>query len=153
MATPNDIDTLVNLRFDYFAAEQWEVSPAQREAIEASLRAYYTEQLNRNFFAALVEDGGEIVSTAFLAVFVRPANMAFPTGKIGTVMNVLTYPAHRRKGYAAAAVRALIDIAREQNLSYIELLSSAAGRPLYQKLGFVETARDEHLTEMKFMLV
>ena len=149
MASANDIDTLVNVRFDYFAAEHWEVSPAQREAIEASLRAYYAQALNRDFFAAFVQEGGQIVSVAFLAITARPANLSFPTGKTGTIMNVLTYPEYRKMGYATHALNALIREARKQNLSYIELSSSESGKALYQKLGFVAASEHEHFTKMK----
>ena len=153
MVSLNDIDTLVKVRFDYFTAENWELSLEQQDIIEACLRKYYSEHLNTDFFADFAEDSHEIVSVAFLAISARPANLSFPTGKIGTILNVLTYPEHRRKGYATCTMNALMDEARRQDLSYIELSSSESGKLLYQKLGFVESLKSEHFTEMKLSLL
>ena len=153
MASLDDIDTLVEARFAYFAAEGWEVSPAQQERIEANLCAYYLAHMNVDFFAAFVEEQGEVASVAFLAVSARPANPSFPTGKVGMILNVLTYAKHRRKGYATQAMEALIGEARNQNLSYIELSASPAGRPLYERLGFVKALKSEHFTDMKLSLL
>ena len=153
LASLNDIDILVKVRFDYFDAENWEVSFKQRKAIEASLRKYYSKYLNVDFFAALVEIDSKIASVAFLAISNRPANLSFPTGKIGTILNVLTYPEYRKKGYATTTMNALICEARNQNLSYIELSSSESGKSLYKKLGFIESVKSEHFTEMKLSLL
>jgi len=153
MASLNDIDTLVKARFDYFAAENWQVSLEQREAIETNLREYYSKYLNTGFFATLAEEDGEITSVAFLAISTRPANLSFPTGKIGTILNVLTYPEYRKRGYATSTMGALIFEARNQNVSYIELLSSESGKSLYQKLGFVESVKSEHFIDMKLSLL
>jgi ribosomal protein S18 acetylase RimI-like enzyme len=153
MAGISDLETLIKVRFDYFDAEQWEVSPEQRITIEGNLRQYYENNLNANFTAAFVECDGEIASVAFLAVSEMPANIvAFPTGKKGTILNVLTYPEHRRKGYATSAVQLLIEEAKKKNLSFIELSASESGKPLYQKLGFAERIKSEHFTDMKLSL-
>lgn len=152
MASPHDIDKLVSVRFDYFAAEGWEISREQREVIETNLRQYFANYLNTDFFAALVEVDGTIAAVAFLAISAKPANLSFPTGKTGTVLNVLTYPEHRKRGYATRAMQALIDEARRQNLSYIELTASESGKPLYQKLGFELSKPYPHFTDMKLPL-
>ena len=153
MATSDDIDRLVQVRFDYFAAENWEVSPEKHRMIETSLRRYYSNHLNTGFFAFFVEMGGELASVAFLAISEKPANLSFSTGRIGTVYNVLTYPGHRRKGYATGVMNALIREAEKQNLSYLELFASEAGKPLYQKLGFREPSRPDPHTEMRLPLL
>ena len=152
MASSADIDLLVKVRFDYFAAEKWEVSPEQKAIIESSLRRYYPAHLGRDFFAAFMEADGDIASVAFLAVAEMPANLGTPTGKYGTVLNVHTYLGYRRKGYAAAALNAIIDIAKEQNLSYVGLSASEAGKLLYEKLGFREP-EPSHFTEMRLSLI
>ena len=67
------------------------------------------------------------------------------------VLNVFTYPEYRKKGVATELLKRLIDEAGKQNLSYIELSASEAGRPLYEKLGFKEL--QSKYTEMKLQLV
>lgn len=154
MAASADLEDLVKIRFAYFEAENFSISPAQREQLTAQLGPYFETHLNRDFFAALAEDDGTIAASAFLAVAEKPANPKFPTGKTGTVLNVFTYPAYRRRGYATAAMKALMDVAKQQDLSYIELSASRSGKPLYQKLGFEERDLTKVLTtEMRLALV
>lgn len=154
MATINDAVTLVKVRFDYFTAEKWKLTDGQRASIRSQLRQYYSKHLNHDFFAAFVEDdSGNIISTAFLAISEVPANLSFPTGRTGMILNVLTYPGYRRMGYATKAMDMLIDEAKRQNLSYIELSASELGKPLYEKLGFHEPEPSAHFTKMKLSLL
>lgn len=95
--------------------------------------------MNLDFYAALVEDDGRIVSSAFLVISEMPANTHCPTGKYGKILNVHTFEQYRRKGYAAAAMNLLIEEAKRQDLSYIELSASEMGKALYEKLGFKES--------------
>lgn len=153
MATYEDIDRLIKLRFDYFAAERWEYTDNIGDSIRSELRRYYTEHLNRDFFAALAaDDAANIASTAFLAIFEKPANLSFPTGKTSMIFNVLTYPEYRRMGYATGTMSLLIERAKRENLSYIELSSTELGKPLYKKLGFEERGPSP-FTEMKMSLL
>ena len=152
MATVDDTQNLIKARFDYFAAEKWEVSPEQYELIRSSLERYIPKHLNIDFFAALVEENNKIVSLAFLVILEKPANLSFPTGKNGLILNVLTYPEYRKRGFATTAMNALIEEAKRQNLSYIELSSSESGKTLYQKLGFRER-EPSRFTEMRLSLL
>ena len=152
MATTDDIEDLIKVRFAYFEAEKWDVTNEQRVEITSNLRRYFSKQLNNNFFAALVKKDDEIVSVAFLAISEVPANLSFPTGKTGVILNVLTYPNHRKKGYATCTMCALIEEAKRQNLSYITLSASEAGKPLYRKLGFCTTEPSSQFTDMKLLL-
>lgn len=152
MATVNDVENLIKSRFDYFEAEGWETTPEQRSVIKLSLWQYFTKHINIDFFAAIVEENDQILSLAFLAVSEKPANLSFPTGKTGTILNVLTYPEYRKMGYATQTMSTLIEEARQQNLSFIELSASELGKPLYQKLGFREK-NPSHFTEMKMSLI
>ena len=148
-ASFDDIDNLVKVRFDYFAAEKGEVSPEQRRIIEKNLREYFSKYLNTDFYAVFAEVENQIASVAFLAISNKPANLSFPTGRTGTVLNVLTYPEYRNKGYAASTMNVLLDEAKKQGLSYVELSASESGKSLYQKLGFEESKPKAHFTAMK----
>jgi len=149
MASLNDIDTLVKVRFDYFAAEKWVVSSEQYAIIEKNLRLYFLKRLNTDFFAAFVDVDAKVASVAFLAISHLPASLSFPTGRTGTVYNVLTYPEYRKRGYATSTMNLLLEESKKQNLSYVDLSSSESGKPLYQKLGFNELKPNEHFTEMR----
>lgn len=153
MADYNDVDKLIKVRFDYFASEKWELTNDRRDQICFQLQQYYSKHLNVDFFAALMEDeAGNVVSTAFLVIFEKPANLSFPTWKTGMILNVLTYPDYRKMGYATNTMNLLIEEAKKQNASYIELSASDLGKSLYKKLGFQEVS-PSHFTEMKMSLL
>lgn len=153
MATLKDVDALIKARFDYFAAEKWALSNEEKTMISTQLEQYYPEHLNHDFFAAFVEDDNEkIVSTAFLVIAEKPANLSWPTGKTGMILNVLTYPEYRKMGYATNTMSLLIEEAKRKNLSYIELSASHLGKPLYKKLGFQELESSD-FTDMKLYLL
>lgn len=153
MASHTDIDRLIKLRFDFFAAEKWELTIEKEALIYSQLQEYYPKHLNFDFFAALVEDhNGNIVSAAFLVIFERPANLSFPTGKTGLILNVLTYPEYRRMGYATSTMQLLIQEAKKQDVSFIELSASELGKPLYKKLGFKENEPSNYEAMKLFLL-
>ncbi len=152
-ASSEDLEMLVQVRFDFFASEEkWTVPPKQRSTIEYSLRHYYAEHINNDFFAVFVQEGGVVASVAFLSITEKPASSAFPTGKAGTLLNVFTYPQYRKKGYATKAISMLIQKAKEENLSYVELSTTESGRPLYEKLGF-EVPEASPFPQMKLVLI
>ena len=153
MATADDIEDLIKARFAYFEAEKWDVTNEQRVEITSNLRRYFSKQINNDFFAALVKKDDEIVSVAFLAISEIPANLSSPTGKTGVILNVLSYPNHRKKGYATCTMCALIEEAKRQNLSYMTLSSSESGKRLYQKLGFCTAEPSRRFTDMKLSLI
>lgn len=134
-----DNDKLVKVIFDYFAAENYDISDDMGAMIKSKLVEYYKKHLNDDLFIALVEDDdGNIASSAFLAITEMPASLSCPTGIYGKIFNVLTYPRYRKKGYATAALNLLIEEAKKRKLSYIEISASEMGRPVYKKLGFQE---------------
>ena len=151
-ATADDIDRLINARFDYFKADNQKLTSEQHSVIESNLRQYFKKHINTDFFAAFIEENGAIISLAFLAISEEPANLSFPTGKTGTIFNVLTYPEYRRKGFATMVMHALIEEGKRQNLSYIELSATESGKPVYEKLGFLVKDPSSH-TDMKLSLL
>ena len=152
MADQNDLELLIKLRFDYFTAEEQTFTPEEKAALTANLTSYLKRHINIDFFAAIAEIDGHIASTAYLATSEKPANTSWPTGKIGTILNVLTYPEHRKKGCATACLNRLIDLAKRENLSYLELSASEMGKPVYEKLGFKVPA-PSHFTQMRLSLL
>jgi GNAT superfamily N-acetyltransferase len=138
-ATTDDIQELIELRFEFFAAEP-EIRPsdAQAAGLRAQLREYYENHLNRDFYAVLADAGGKNAAVSFLVIQEKPANINFPTGRTGLILNVYTRPEHRLKGYATETLKALISKAKSENLSYLELSATKAGAPVYPKLGFTQ---------------
>jgi GNAT superfamily N-acetyltransferase len=155
-AEKNDIETLVRLRFDFFASDPaLTLTEAQREAVQKQLPDYYVKHLNCDFFAALAEDDigslGSIAACSFLVVQEKPANYRFPSGKTGLVLNVFTYPEYRLQGCATGTLKLLIGKAASEGLSLLELSATEAGAPVYRKLGFTENPPAAY-TEMTLTL-
>lgn len=135
-ATLEDIDTLVRLRLDFLEEDEG-LTPAQSETIERQMRGYLGAHMGDGaFIAALAEEDGHAVSTACVIIAERPANPHFLNGRVGTLLNVFTYPPYRRQGIATRIISLLMEEAAKLGVSSIELLATEAGRPVYEKLGF-----------------
>ncbi|MBR6809914.1 MAG: GNAT family N-acetyltransferase, partial [Clostridia bacterium] len=63
----------------------------------------------------------------------------------GTVMNVYTEPAYRKRGYGKKVMDALLQDAKNMQLSYVELKSTEAGYLLYRAVGFEDDVPQYHL--------
>jgi N-acetylglutamate synthase-like GNAT family acetyltransferase len=136
-ATINDIESLIQLRIDYLVMDKGHISPKEEDAIRKQVSSYLKKHIPLgDFIAVLAIADNVIISSAFLVVSERPANPSFPTGLIGTLLNVITYPPYRRKGYAQKVIQKIIEEAKELGISTIELHSTKEGEELYKKLGF-----------------
>ena len=79
----------------------------------------------------------------------KPMSPAFLNGKTGTVLNVYTRPAFRRKGWGRCVMEALLAEARERSLSVVELKSTEAGYALYRAVGFADDVSGYHLMKWR----
>ena len=149
-AQATDIPLLIKLRLTYLRADRGCLTEEEETALRKVLPDYFERNIGRMFFAYIVEADRKAVSTAYMAVSEKPANPAFITGKIGTVLNVYTDPAYRRRGYATLVLKKLIEKAQLLQLSKIELSATEDGRPVYEKLGFA--VKESHYTEMQLRL-
>jgi GNAT superfamily N-acetyltransferase len=55
------------------------------------------------------------------------------------IVNVYTDPAWRRLGIAASIMGHILDWTRAEGIARVVLHASAAGRPMYERMGFVPT--------------
>lgn len=147
-ATQADIGALSALRLAYLEEDFGNIPGSEKAGIAERLPAYFARHLDRDCFAFVCRDAGEIVGCCLLLVTEKPASPAFPTGRIGTVLNVYTKPAHRKKGVAGRLMALLLSEAKALGLDHVELKATDAGRRLYQTLGFREIQEKYH--PMKF---
>lgn len=150
-ATIDDVELLIRLRIDFLLDDRGHLTDQEEAAIRAQLAECLPNHIGRDFIALLAETEGKVVSTAFMVVTERPANPTFITGKVAVLLNVFTYPEHRRMGYATRLVSQLIDEAKQLGVSLIDLYATPNALPLYQKLGFTEF-RSQHVP-MRLTLV
>lgn len=135
-AGQGDIPALVLLRLLYLEDDFGTLEDAQREALAKSLPGYFARHLKQDVTAFVCEDGGELVGCVLLQVIEKPASPAFPTGLVGTLLNVYTRPEYRRRGIAETLVKNAVDTAAKMGVSHVELKATAMGERLYEKLGF-----------------
>lgn len=147
----NDIELLIKLRLAYLNDDRGELSEQDKSAVISQLKEYYPKHLESDFIAYIAETDSNIIAAAFLVIKEVPANPAFITGKTGTILNVFTYPEYRKKGIATKLLELVIEEAKIQNLSFIELSATESGKPLYEKLGF-QTRQPSKYTEMRLNL-
>ncbi len=133
-----DIASLTELRIAYLTEDLGGLSEADTAKIRAELPAYFYRNLNRSIFCYLIREKEEVAACAFLLVVEKPLSPSFMTGKTGTVLNVYTAPAYRRRGYAKRIMQRLLSDAVEKNLSTVELKATDDGYHLYKSMGFSE---------------
>jgi len=136
-ASLDDIELLIRLRIDYLTEDKGKPSQQEETLIKEQLEEYFLKHIpNNSFIGILAEANDKIVSVAYLAVSEKPANQVFITGVTGTILNVLTYPEHRRKGIATKVLSKLIEEAKIVGVSHIDLSATTDGISLYEKMGF-----------------
>ena len=86
----------------------------------------------------------DIVSCAFLLIVDKPMSPSFITGKTGTVLNVYTKPEYRKKGYAKKLMNMMLEDAKAENVSNIELKATEDGYSLYRSVGFEDVVAKYH---------
>jgi GNAT superfamily N-acetyltransferase len=74
--------------------------------------------------------GGVVIVSPWLS---RPHSLQC---RQASILNVYTYPTHRRQGVARELMQVMIGWCREQGFAYVSLHASADGKPLYEALGF-----------------
>lgn len=138
-AAEGNINDLVRMRTAYLTEDYGSLTAEQETALREVLPRYFEEHLNKDLIAYLAEtESGEVVACCFLLVCEKPANPSFMRGRTGSVMNVYTMPAHRRKGIAKRLMQNLISDAHELQLDFVELKATEDGYHLYKSLGFEE---------------
>lgn len=146
----NDINELIKIRIAYLKEDYGNISLEQIEQLKKQLKEYYANHIDRDMIAYIAEENSEIISSVFLVVIEKPANLTFISGKIGNILNVYTKTEYRKKGIAGQLLKLAINDAREMKLSFLELKSTKAGYNLYKELGFEEERSD--YIQMKFKL-
>lgn len=149
-ASAEDVDILIKLRLEYLKDDFGGLNQEDESAIRRQLASYLPEHIGHDFLSVMAQEDNQVVSIAFLVVSEKPANPVFITGRTGTILNVFTYPAFRKQGYATKVLNTLIEDAKRMQLSFIELSASPAGKPLYEKLGF--TVPQSKYTAMRLNL-
>jgi GNAT superfamily N-acetyltransferase len=122
-------------------AEMGDVSAEEVAPLETAAREQLEPLITSGeYFGWLMEADGVVVSG--VGVFLHrllPRGRALGLRQEAYVLNVYTEPDHRRRGLSRSLMEELIAWCRAHDLTRITLHASAAGRPLYEQLGFTPT--------------
>ena len=136
----NDADLFVKLRLDFLNELYDDIDVTTQKRIADALRKYFTKHLDKNELIVIIcEYDGQPISTAYLIISELPPSNVYLDGKVATLVNVFTYPEYRNKGISTNIIKMLIDAAKEQDVSVIDLLATQAGEPVYEKAGFLDS--------------
>ena len=115
--------------------------------IDAELDAFFRKWLvSKDFLQLIAEENGKLLSTAAIVYYDLPPSFTNKIGVRGYVTNVYTAPEHRRKGLSKMLLEKILEDAKSRGIKKIWLGASKLGRPLYEKLGFIQQESYMELT-------
>jgi GNAT superfamily N-acetyltransferase len=155
LATPGDARAIARHRARMFQ-EMGQLPADAFDALRDAAEAFVGDAIGRGeyvgWLAASAERPDIILAGAGVQcrrVMPHPVPQAeggvrIAAGRHAIVLNVYTEPAWRRHGLGELVLREVLAWARAERLDRLVLHASDAGRPLYERLGFVAT------NEMRF---
>ena len=142
LATPDDLDQLVELRLQLFACFPQALGTIDDEIMRTVSKAFFTrafEQGDCQSWVAVADQ--QIVAQGSLVLFQRPPFPGNLSGREAYLLNMYTLPDYRRRGYSKAILQQAMAWAREQGLGRIWLHASEDGQPLYEAAGFLPSTK------------
>ena len=141
-----DVPLLTHLRLDMRRERETAAPPADMEAFEKEVAAYFRAALADGSFAGIIaEEGGEAAGTGGICFHRHPPSYSVPNGRSACLLNMYTVPKFRGRGVAFGILRKLQEIAVDAGCRKMTLNASAAGKPLYLKFGFTEVTNEMEL--------
>lgn len=145
-ANLDDLDALVQLRLEFLREAGNLQNDTPTADLAESIRQYLTRNLATGEFVAWVAQvNNNIVGTSGVVFFERPPVYGNLSGLEAYVMNIFIVPNWRGKGIATALMGEIISFVKQTEAKRIWLHTSADGKHLYEKFGFVSTANEMEL--------
>ena len=132
------LDLLVSTRIEVLRAANRLDDSADMSSVAAQSRAYYREALSDGSHTGILAfDGDRFAGAGGVSYYRVMPTFHNPSGRCAYIMNMYVRPDYRRRGIATAILDLLVTEAREKGAGRIALEATEAGRPLYEKYGFV----------------
>lgn len=139
MATIEDVDILTETRITVLRAANKLADDVDMSEVRAESERYYREALvDDSHYALLAFDESKFVGAGAVSFFRVMPTYHNPSGKKAYIMNMYTAPEYRRQGIAYKLLHLLVGEAKRRGIQSISLEATEAGRPLYEKFGFVQ---------------
>ena len=138
--TPADIELVCRHRHEMFKASgrSDEVLAPMTDAFGAWLEP---KLASGAYFGWIAEADAAPVAGLGMMEIDWPPHPSHPgEGRRGYILNVFVEPEHRGRGLARSLMDLAIAEGRRRGLSYMILHATQMGRPMYEKLGWAQTA-------------
>jgi GNAT superfamily N-acetyltransferase len=144
-ATIRDIPEILRERRAMYEDMEYRDTEALAAMVSSSAD-YLTQALTDGSFRAwlAVADDG-VVGGGAVVISPWPAHPCDLECRRATILNVYTYPQHRRRGIARRILQTMIEWCRRESFARVTLHASPDGRHLYESLGF-EPSNEMRLT-------
>ncbi|MDR0947291.1 MAG: GNAT family N-acetyltransferase [Ruminococcus sp.] len=142
------LNTLIEFRLNYLNSIK-SLTDEQKSAVILQLKDYFPRRLGTDCHCFLLYVDGVCVSSVYFIDCEKPAGTKFINGKTAMLMNVVTLPEHRKKGYASKLLEHVIEFAKQRGISCIDLSATEMGQPLYKKHGFYCRGNSEMRLQIK----
>ena len=145
-----NLDLLTETRITVLRAANGLDEQADLEEVRQNSRVYYQGALaDGSHVAWLAFDGdsGQVAAAGGISFFRVMPTVSNPTGEKAYIMNMYTAPGYRRRGLATHMLKLLTEEAAKRGVVSVSLEATDAGRPLYERFGFVTM---EHEMELPF---
>lgn len=137
ITTSEDIELLMSSRLEMLKeVNHLPADYVYDDDFVANCRKHFLEG-DQTTVLALEDD--KVVGCATICYMYIMPTFSHPTGKRAHLMNVYTAKSHRRQGIAQRMLDILFEEAWKRGVTEISLDATDAGRPLYEKLGFVDS--------------
>lgn len=138
-ATSRDVGLLVRHRRGMWR-DIGKMTEAQLDAGDPVYRRWIRARLKSGKAAGFIIDrAGEPAASGVLWIQEAQPRPGLREIRQGYLLSMYTEPAHRRKGLAAAIVRAAVAWAHEQGMERVSLHAAPLGRRVYERAGFERT--------------
>ncbi len=137
-ATIEDLELLISSRIEVLRATNELSDETDMEEIRKNSKDYYECALKEDTHSAyLVLREEQFIGSGGISYYSVMPTYHNPTGRKAYIMNMYVRPEYRRKGIAREMLNRLVQDATERGVTQITLEATKAGRPLYEKYGFV----------------
>jgi hypothetical protein len=93
---------------------------------------------NNSFIVYLAKRGNEIAGMGGIVIRQQPGSFKNPSGRVGYIMNMYTFPFFRRMGICTKILNLLLTEAGLFGINAFELHASEMGEKVYELNGFVK---------------
>lgn len=145
-ASLDDLDMLVKTRIKVLRAANKLDENVDMKTVEENSRIYYNKALTEGMHVAyLVYCENVFVGAGGVSFFEVMPTYHNVSGRKAYIMNMYTKPEYRRRGIAYKVLDLLVNECKERGITHISLEATEAGRPLYEKYGFVKMNNEMEL--------